>query len=531
MSDTTEALLLQRLRSDAARCGPAALAAIGGPLEDAWRQAVAELELCIRPTAPGTEPILHEGGPYPGAWVESTASISTEVLGRFRPEVSRATHLALAAHQRDDGLLPYKVTSAGPGFAQIQMVTPLARSVWRHYERTRDREYLATMYAALSRHDAWLAEHRDTRGTGGVEAFCTYDAGHDRSPRFWGVPNQTPAGDPARYDAHAGGLPYLAPDLTANVACQRSYLARMAAELGDDPAVWEARAAASREALQLCHDEPDDFFYDLDGLGRPVRIQTDVLLRVLACEVLDDDAAASALRRYVLNRRKFYSGYPFTSVAMDDARFDRDVAANSWGGPVNFLTLIRTPDAFEPYGRHAELTAAWTPVLAAVARMGRFPQTMSPWSGEPGYTEQYSPAILWFLDACERLLGITATPDGDLWFTAMTPRRVDSHDVADAVAYSRDHRGHRYETITTADGGLVLRDGATHLRLPWGTRAVTDGEGALRAVVAVSPGGAAGTLRGEGWELELNLRPNERWEIRDGNVEASSCVEWIAPTN
>jgi glutathione peroxidase-family protein len=31
-------------------------------------------------------------------------------------------------------------------------------------------------------------------------------------------------------------LPFVAPDLTANVACQRSYLARIAEELGEDGA-------------------------------------------------------------------------------------------------------------------------------------------------------------------------------------------------------------------------------------------------------------------------------------------------------
>lgn len=529
--------VLERLRASSVRLGEVRFAALGGPLETAWQQAVEELARCILPLGDGGDgagdggvPVLNEGGVYLGSWLESTATINAEVLDRFDPRVTRDTHLQFAAHQRADGLLPYKLTADGAGYAQIQMVTPFARSVWHHYRIDgRDRDYLATMYDALSRHDAWLADHRDTRGTGGVEAFCTFDTGHDRSPRFWGVPDQTPGGDAAAFDPESGVLPFLAPDLTANVACQRAYLALIAEELGDDPVPWRSKAAASLAALEACFDEADGCWYDVDAAGRHVRVQSDVLLRVLASEVVGSGFFAASLERYLLNSRKFFSAYPFTSLALDDPRFDHDFRANSWGGPVNFLTLIRAPHAFEHYGHVAELAFSLMPVVAAVARMGRFPQVMSPWTGEPGYTEQYSPAILWLLDTVERLFGILPTPDGELWFSGLVPRQVDHHDVADELAYERTVDEVRFELVNTRTEAVAYRDGREFLRMPHGLRAITDRTGHVAALVGMTARPVTGPVRLAGEEFTVEIAGNERVELDGSRVVRRSGPGVVLP--
>ena len=65
-------------------------------------------------------------------------------------------------------------------------------------------------------------------------------------------------------------------------------------------------------------DAEDAFFYDRDKLGRLVKVQSDVLLRVLASEIGDDAFFDATLERYILNTRKFFAKYPFTSIALDD---------------------------------------------------------------------------------------------------------------------------------------------------------------------------------------------------------------------
>jgi len=509
-------------------------AAVGGPLEARWRQAVDELAQCIRPLA-GSAPVLNEGGVYHGAWIESTGTINAELLARFAPSVARDTHLLFAAHQREDGMIPYKVTDAGPAFSQIQIVTPLARTVWNQYLLTgrSDVAYLRTMYDAMERYDAWLARFRDTRGTGAVEAFCTFDTGHDLSPRFWFVPDRGFGNDARHYDPASPVLPYIAPDLTANVACQRAYLALIASELGLDPAPWRAAAAASIDALfEQCFDADDATFYDRDVAGALVRIQSDVLLRVLACEVGDGAFFAAALARYLLNTRKFLAHYGFTSLAMDDPRFDHDFTRNSWGGPVNFLSLIRAPHAFEHHGHVAELALATAPVLAAVGQSDRFPQCLDPWTGAPGFTTVYSPSILWLLDAVERGFGILPRPDGELWFSGLTPTRLDHGSAASAIAYSRSVDGVAYELAGDDATVVVLRDGLPWLRFPRGWRVILAPAGLT--VVGLAPTAVAGSLvvdgsHGEGGSLELEVAPNERVVLSGLALVSRSGPAFVPP--
>lgn len=493
-TDPLEGLAEGRVRDGFAASG-AAFAAVGGALQERWRQALRELDACVRPILGGAA-VLNEGGVYRGSWMESTATINAELLSRFAPAVTADTHLLFAAHQRADGMIPYKVTDAGPGFSQIQIVTPLARTVWNHYLLAgRDRAYLRAMYDAMARYDAWLATYRDTRGTGAVEAFCTFDTGHDLSPRFWFAPDRAYRGEATLVDPESPTMPYVAPDLTANVACQRAYLARIAAELGEDPAPWQEKAAASLAALEeQCWDAVDGTFYDRDRSGAFVRVLSDVLLRVLACEVGDDAFFAAALERHLMSTRRFLSHYGFTSLSMDDPRFDADYTRNSWGGPVNFLSQVRAPHAFELHGRVAELAIAAMPVLDALAVADRFPQCLDPWSGAAGYTEAYSPSILWFLDAIERWCGILERPDGELWFSGLPPTRL-GHSPAAAVAYGRVVDGVRFEIAADDTEVVVFRDGAEHLRFPRGWRVVADRGGEPVSILGLAAAPVAGELR------------------------------------
>ncbi|WP_027092421.1 MGH1-like glycoside hydrolase domain-containing protein [Cohnella thermotolerans] len=507
-------------------------AASEGRLEDVYYRALRKLLDCIVPTG-GTDPILHEGGIYLGCWLESTGTINAELLSRFAPSVSEATYRSFAFHQRPDGMLPYKITENGPAYRQIQLVTPLARSVWNHYAlHGRDVDFLRVMYRAMERYDAWLAANRDTRGTGCVEAFAAFDTGHDLSPRFWHVPDAPHRGDAGRCDPDSPILPFLAPDLTANVYCQRLYLARMAEELGLSGDGWRAKAERSLDSLfRYCFDEGDQFFYDRDRQDRLVRVQSDVLLRVLACEVGDRDFFDEALRRYLLNTRKFFAKYPFTSIAMDDPRFDPFSSYNSWAGPSNFLSLIRAPHAFERHGRHVELTWAMQPILSSFARANRFAQAVSPWTGEEGFTEAYSPSILCLLDYVERLCGILPTPEGELWFTGLVPYAMDhGEEIAGETAYARTVDGVIFELLNLRDRSVIYRGGEPYMAFPPGVRVVTDRKGGLLGLLGMSARTVEGTLSFEGRELPFAANGNERLDYADGQLRSVRDIGIVYPT-
>lgn len=500
-------------------------------MEQRHDAAVRELVSCIKPSPSGPA-ILNEGGIYFGCWLESTGTINAELLSRFIPDVAADTFAGFARHQRADGLLPYKLTADGPVFSQIQTVTPLARSVWTHYcLNGRDKAWLAPLYAAMAANDDWLAQWRDTRGTGAVEAFCTFDTGHDLSARFWHVPDSPYNNDPKAWHPDNPILPFIAPDLTANVACQRLYLARMAAELDKDAQPWRDKATASTAALYAqCFEAEDGFFYDRDRHGRHVRVQSDVLLRVLACEIGDDDFFDRALERYLLNTAKFFAKYPLTSLALDDARYDAASDHNSWSGPTNFLTLIRTPHAFETHHRHVELSWIVQPTLSALFRAGRFPQTLNPFSGEAGFTEAYSPAILCLLDFIEKLCGIEPRPDDSLWFTGLTPQQIEHRDIAHETGYGRTVDGQVFELINTATHMAAYRDETPLFSAPRGIRVITDRQGQIKSLVGMSASPVAGELTTGKARHGFAVGPNEQLDFQGDRLVRVRDPRLIAPT-
>lgn len=494
-------------------------------LESRFYQAVRELFQCIIPAYHNGKHVLLEGGPYRGCWLESTGTINSEVASRYLPSVAKNSFELFADFQREDGLMPYKWTADGPAYKQIQLVTPLARCVWNYYlmDGRRDKEFLIKMFRAMTSYDEWLMRNRNTRGTGCIEAFCTFDTGHDSSSRFWHVPDTPHLDDPARYDPDSPILPFLAPDLTANVFAQRKYIAHIAEELGlaDEAKRWNEKAGETLSSLMKhCYDERDAFFYDVDRHGRFVRLQSDVLLRVLACEVGDDEFFAESLRRYLLNTRKFFSKYPLTSVAMDDPRFDPFSTHNSWGGAVNMLTLIRAPHAFEYHNRHVELTWIMQPAVSAFMRMPEFAQCISPWTGEAGYTKVYSPSILTMLDYIERLCGILVRPEGEIWFTGLTPYAIaHGKDVGMATAYSRTIGGVKFEIVNTVQGAEVYRDRQLLLRFPRGVRAIAGRDGALKAIVGMSARMVEGEIEYDGRRIPIRISGNEEQAYVNGSFE------------
>ncbi|MDR1901452.1 MAG: hypothetical protein LBQ88_04110 [Treponema sp.] len=499
-------------------------------IENVYYRAVHDLMNCIVPSASGG-PMLIEGAVFIGNWLESTGTISTELLSRFCPEAAQATFELFADFQRPDGLIPYKLLASGPSFRQIQMVTPLARSVWNHYCLHRDKKFLEKMYHAICRNDQWLEKYRNTRNTGCVEAFCTFDTGNDASPRFWHVPDVPYMADASRYDPDSPILPFLAPDMTANVYCQRMYLGRMADELHQNGASWEDKARRSLESLmRCCYDQTDHYFYDRDRHDRFVRVQSDNLMRVLACEVGDDAMFEDALRRYLLNTKKYFCRYPITTIAMDDPGFSQSFEFNSWAGQVSFLTQIRLPHAFEYHHRYVELTWILHPIITALSRFKKFSGSLSAWLGHEGYGDNYTPTMLCVLDYLERMSGIFPTPQGELWFTALIPRGIDHGEVvAEETGYSRIVDGVCFEFVNEGEASSVYKNGEPLYRFPYGIRLVTDRTGAFRGLIGMIPRRIQGIIGYQNRDIPFAVSGNERLEYTGTDFNSTANPGVIPP--
>jgi len=326
-----------------------------------WDAALAVLAGNVRTLTRYDRPVLVEGSTYGGIWQEcapqeglvygSLAKYVAAPPGGPTPlAVARANHMAFFAQQREDGQLPaaIKLTdSVGTtgGYGQIQMVVPIAATAWELAQQTSDDELLVTAYQACSRWDAWLRDYRDTRKTGLVEGFCTYDTGHDNSPRWAGIPNRCPDADARKCPAIAT-MPRLCPDLSATV-----YGAHVLDPV-KDKAVFEA-----------------------------------------------------VWTKEIHNPKAFWAPYPLSSIAMDDPTFVRPIPRNSWGGASQALTALRAPRWMPFYGKQAELAHMMQQWCSAILRHAEFRQQMDPLTGDFTQADPggYSPAALVFLDFARRL--------------------------------------------------------------------------------------------------------------------------------
>jgi hypothetical protein len=465
---------------------------------------------CIVPVPKGGY-MLMEGSKFLGCWLESTGTINAEVFDRFCPVAAKASFELFSDYQREDGLMPYKIIADGPYYRQIQMVTPLARSVWGHYCYTKDKVFLEKMFNAICRQDQWLETYRNTRGTGCVESFCTFDTGNDYSPRFWHVTDTPYKSQCHLVDPYNPLVPFLAPDLTANVYCQRKYMAMMAKELGLDGSVWAEKSAASLESLmKYCYDPEDHQFYDVDRYGNFVRVQCDTLLKVLACEVGDDMFFEDKLRRFFLNTKKYFSRYPFTQMPIDEPRYPI-----TGGGGVHFLTVIRHPKAFDYHNRFVELTWVMHPIITALARSVKFSGGIHPWRGtEREDSKNYSPTMLAMLDYIERYCGIFPATDGNLYFTSLIPSGIDHGEIlAEQTGYSRNVDGALFEFINEGEISSIFKEGKLICQFPYGIRIITDRNGALKGLIGMTIVRTTGVIKYNNLVIPFSAAGNERYEF------------------
>ena len=391
-----------------------------------WDAAVAVLEGNIR-NVPGTpRPLLFEGSTYQGIWQECGPheGLIYATLAKYIPagqakatplEAARNNHMAFFELQRADGQLPASIKTTENGYGQIQMVVPIAATAWELAQLTGDEELVAAAYKACSRWDAWLRQYRDTRKTGLVEGFCTYDTGHDNSPRWSGIPNRCPEADARKFPPIAS-MPRLCPDLSATVYGGRRALAAMAKALGksDEAVRWQSDAETIRLLiLDKLYSPEDAAFYDLDAQSNFVRVRSDVISRVLGEHVLelkhrrDRAIFESVWSRQLHNPKAFWAPYPLSSIAQDDPTFVWPIPRNSWGGASQALTALRAPRWMAHYGKQAELDHLMRQWCEAIMRHTEFRQQMDPQTGE--FTQPdpggYSPAALVYLSFAQKLGG------------------------------------------------------------------------------------------------------------------------------
>ncbi|PZO92214.1 MAG: alpha-L-rhamnosidase [Sphingomonas sanxanigenens] len=440
-------------------------------------------------------PVLIEGSVYRGIWQECGPHEAL-VWRKWRPDVALNSHMTFFELQRADGQLPANNKVTETSFGQIQMVVPIAATAWELARATGNEELLVAAYRACAAWDGWLMRYRNTRGAGLIEGFCTYDTGHDNSPRWAGLPNQCPNKD-ARRHAPIASLPRLCPDLSATVFGARRALAAMAKALGRDAEaqLWTDTGEMIRKAIiDKLYVAEDGAFYDLDAQDNPVRIRGDVISRVCGEHVVDQATFDTVWAKQLGNPNAFWTPYPLPSIAADDPQFVRPIPANSWGGATQALTAMRAGRWFDHYGRAAEFALMMDRWCEAIQVDPSMRQQIDPQTGAFTHGEDhpdYSPCALVMIDYSWRLIGVTEEADALHWNVR------PAHKAAKGAALDLPTDAKLTAAMRYAGRGAALSLGGKPVaRIEGGAaRLVTDKAGKPTALVGVEQKPQTVTLR------------------------------------
>lgn len=180
----------------------------------------------------------------------------------------------------------------------------------------------------------------------------------------------------------------------------------------EEAAVWEEKAALVKKQLfQVCYDEADDFFYDVDRYGRKRKYLSSTILHLFQEKVLDmaDDRELihRIYMRHIKNPKEFWTNYPFPSMAVCDPSCRGHRTENCWGYYSQALIALRCTRWMDDYGFAEDLDyicRQWLKAQTACYPQFKLGQELDPFTGKPTHTsEWYSSCMLFYLYSAQRL--------------------------------------------------------------------------------------------------------------------------------
>jgi glycogen debranching enzyme len=302
-------------------------------------------------------------------------------------DLAKDSILILIENHLPDGTIPHFVTVDWVRPGEESQPPVVAWAAWKVYERSRDRDFLRSVYDALARNTDWWFMARDQDDDGLLEWHAKLESGWDNSPRW---------------DPGIGKLESC--DLNAFVLMQMKVLAQMADELGktDQAERWltEADALGKRMVERLYQPEENLFREIRYDTHEPVDILTLAsFLPLWAGVPLEPGKAEAMIQDYLLNPRYFWSEMPFPVVACCDPRYD---PANFWRGPSWLNLNYMMAEMLHRYGFHDEAEEAVRRTLDAGARNTYICEYYNSQTGEGLGVREYGWTAAFFM---EMLLG------------------------------------------------------------------------------------------------------------------------------
>ena len=365
---------------------------------------------------------------YPGVWMEHIYdSVIYARLDPTKSELPKTTLLSFIELQKEDGHLPFaifdpaRLNGKASGYSQIQECVSFASLCYETYKITGDAEFLNTAYEACKKWVAWIENNRMTRRRGLVEMFVGFDTGHDHSGRLAGLscqgnyrlPDKTEEEDASILPPNDNVAPIFAVDMNCNFYGNLKAIAKMARELDRKEAdIYEKKAAEVKKRLiEVCYDENDAFFYDVDKYGNKRKYLSSTIFHLFLENVLtweeDREMIDRIYSEHIKNPKEFWTEYPFPSMAISDPSLKRNAKGNCWGYFSQGLIALRCTLWMDNYGWSEDfdhLCEKWIEAWTRAYDSFKLGQELDPFTGTPSEcSEWYSSCMLFYIYAARRL--------------------------------------------------------------------------------------------------------------------------------
>lgn len=365
------------------------------------------------------KPLFLISDKYPGVWLEH--AYDSVFFAKLEPDYTNIAKnvLELFLHkQKADGQFPCFIIDRNKntsmpeyGYSQIQECVSFIRLCLEYFEISDDFEFLKLAYQKGTKWIEWCEGKRMPRKTGLIEMFCGFDDGHDNSPRKKGMKYSGTAknDDAAQYPEGDEVLPVIAPDVNAVYYGDLLALSDIAKILGSDHEAEFYKAKAEqvkKKIIDICLDEKDEFFYDVDKNGAMRKTLSVSITNVFSEHILDREFMEKIYFRHLKNPNEFYTEYPFPSIAKSDPDFHQNLDGNSWGFYSQALTVLRCTRWMDYYGKGSdfdEILEKWIRQWTFGNKI-MFGQELNPLTGECSVcSEWYSSCMLIYIYAARRL--------------------------------------------------------------------------------------------------------------------------------
>ncbi len=368
---------------------------------------------------------------YPGLWMEHT--YDSVFFAKMEPsyvEVAENAINLFVDRQKENGQMPFTVMDGNKrpglppekmvGFGQIQECVSFLTLALEVYEMNNNKAFLEKVYNAGVKWNKWFRTYRMTTGRGLIEMFVGFDTGHDNSGRLTGMAckgNNSVNGVTQTADVlppDDGITPILAVDMNCNFYADEVALSKMAEILGkkEESEAWAMSAAEVKKKLfELCYDEKDAFFYDVDRNGNKRKYKSSTIFHLFLEKVLDKEEDKDVIERiykeHIKNPEEFWTPYPFPSMAINDPSVEGHKDFNCWGYYTQGLIVLRCSRWMDYYGWSGDyeyILSKWLETWTEHYDEIKMAQEIDPITGVPTKSsEWYSSCMLNYVYAARRL--------------------------------------------------------------------------------------------------------------------------------